>query len=58
MAKAKKYTVLKGLSFGDTRYEVGEVAGDIPKTSIKWLLEDQAIELASEDQSNDESEEG
>jgi hypothetical protein len=38
-----KYLVLVGLDYGQTRREPGDIATDIPKQSVPWLLEQGAI---------------
>lgn len=38
-----KYMVLVGLDYGQTRREPGDIASDIPKQSVPWLLEQGAI---------------
>lgn len=38
-----KYVVLVGMDYGQTRREPGDIASDIPKQSVPWLLEQGAI---------------
>lgn len=41
----KKYRVNRGLNYPpNKRAEIGDVVGDIPEKSIKWLLESKIIE--------------
>lgn len=42
------YKILTGIEFGNPskRYEIGDVANDIPAKSISWLVEQGIIELA------------
>jgi hypothetical protein len=39
------YKVLTGLNYGNKRVEAGEVVSDIPATSVRWLTEQNMIEL-------------
>lgn len=43
-----KYVVLTGLEYDGKRVEPGDVAEDLPKKSIKWLLEQGLIKPAEE----------
>lgn len=45
---AKKYEVLTGLNYGQTRREPGDIADDIPAKSVAWLLESGAIRLVKD----------
>jgi hypothetical protein len=38
------HKVLRGITYGDKRAEVGEIVTDIPEGSIEWLLESGVIE--------------
>jgi hypothetical protein len=42
------YRILTGVEFGNPskRYEVGDVANDIPAKSVSWLVEQGIIELS------------
>lgn len=45
----KRYRVLTGLDYPpNRRAEAGDVVDDLPAGSIKWLLDDGLIEIASE----------
>lgn len=48
MATKKRYEVLVGLDYGDTRREPGDIADDIPSKSLAWLLEQGCIRPAVE----------
>jgi hypothetical protein len=39
------YKALTGLEYGKKRVEAGEVASDIPSASVRWLLDQNLIEL-------------
>lgn len=43
------YKVLTGLDYKNIRREPGDIADDIPKQSIQWLLEQGAIEPIAEE---------
>lgn len=43
------YKVLIGLEYKTIRREPGDVADDIPKQSVPWLLEQGAIEPVGEE---------
>jgi hypothetical protein len=52
------YRILTGVEFGDPskRYEIGDVANDIPSKSISWLLEQGIIELAEDSKKSKKTE--
>jgi hypothetical protein len=39
------YKVLTGLNYGNKRVEAGETVSDIPANSVRWLLDQNLIEL-------------
>ena len=39
------YKALTGLDYGNKRIEAGETTSDIPANSVRWLLEQNLIEL-------------
>jgi hypothetical protein len=49
-AKAPKFRVLKGINYppDDKRAEPGDIVDDLPESSIRGLLHDDAIEPADE----------
>lgn len=44
-----KYLVKAGLDYGAVRKEAGEVAEDIPRQSVGWLLDQGLIEVVIEE---------
>jgi hypothetical protein len=52
------YRILAGVEFGDPskRYEIGDVANDIPSKSISWLVEQGIIELAEDSKKSKKTE--
>lgn len=40
-----KHRALKGLNVGERRYEPGDLISGLPAASIRWLLDDGAIEV-------------
>lgn len=38
------YKVLVGIDYGDKRAEPGDFVDDVPKTSVKWMLEQGILE--------------
>lgn len=43
------YKILVGLDYKNIRREPGDIADDIPKQSVPWLLEQGAIESVAEE---------
>ena len=47
----KQYRVLIGIEYGGKAVPPGEEVDDVPRRSVPWLLEQQAIEEIVEEQS-------
>ena len=47
----KQYRVLIGIEYGGKAVPPGEEVDDVPRRSVPWLLEQQAIEEIAEEQS-------
>lgn len=39
------YRVLQAIEYGDRRAEVGDLVDDVPQRSVKWLVDQQYIEV-------------